>query len=692
MPADRLLTTVLRAYQGAPDSKQTDAILGTTTSLLTTLSNPLNISLLTSHLLTAPAIWNGATDLRICLRIIAIFNTAAITVHQNELDGHSSQKTYDAYQPRKGGGIGSDDWARAVVKGADDRSPRWQHLLVIAGVLLGMESRDRHGLSAGLKITLERAMVTAANLSLENPTRDGILAADCIVLSLNHAFPLLSDGVRAGIDYDKLVVIMIRTMTATEGYQDGLFLQDIDADVRQVSADKFEWSPKSISFLDLQRRASSPLVSSMGPLSRLIAHAVENMRNPLLTVEIREHLLSFTGRLLEGWKRNKLSGLDPSEDAIYLTPDTLQHTVPILWQVLKTAMFATVVILRGLMARTLVDPALSTRRLAPIAASETLVILGNIHFISSRLGSNSFSAYVFVNLSSIDILSSYPLESRELLKSIYPATAGQIPAGPLERNHDLFYLNTCEHLTTILSPPDNESLVISVAAPYLNPTANASFLEIFEAAHSAVLAALAAPQNTKLTARFIPTYVDALFRSFPTNLSPRQFRFAFKTLLQLTTPPTPLSTSEPLLAETLLELLHHRAIHAPSNPLPPAVYNRDAANMPQLDNQPSLSEQAVLMLTLLDALPYLPIPVLHDWLSISADLLNVIGDAYMREHCKARFWEVLESGEMDVERSAVCVGWWNTWGGRDKVLFGRNSGGNGQYVMSGGLGEVKSRL
>ncbi|KAK6597450.1 peroxin 8 [Botrytis cinerea] len=570
MPADRLLTTVLRAYQGVPDPAQTDRILGTTTSLLTTLTNPLNISLLTSHLLTAPAIWNNPDGLRICLRIISVFNTAAITVHKNEVESHNEHPPYDAYQPRKGGGIVSDDWARAVIKGADDRSPRWQHLLVIAGVLLGMENGGRHGLSSGLRSTLERALVTAANLALENPMRDGILAAESIVLALNHAFPLLSDGVRAGLNYDTLVMIMVRSVTALEGYQDGI-------------------KPNTVVY---------------GATCE--THRTRNRKYEQLSARnrIREHLLSFSGRLLEGWKRNKLSEIDLSEEEAFLTPETLQITAPVLWQVLKSAMFATVVILQGLMTRTVLDPILSTRRLAPIGASETLIILGNIHFISSRLGSNSFSAYVFVNLSSIDILSNYPLESRELLKAIYPTQAGEIPNSPLQRNHDLFYLNTCEHLTDILSPPDNESLIISVAAPYLNPTAHPGFLEIFEAAHSAVLAALSAPQNTKLTARFIPTYVDALFNSFPNNLSPRQFRYAFKSLIHITTPPTPLSTAEPMLAETLLEMLHHRATHAPTSPLPQSVYMRDIAS--QQDSQTPLSEQAYLMLTLLDALPNLP--------------------------------------------------------------------------------------
>lgn len=676
MPADRLLTTVLGAFQRPPDEEQTSRILSSTTSLLTTLSNPLNVTLLTSQLLTAPAIWNQVDSLATPLRIISIFNTAAITVRKHQLEGYD--KPYDAYKPRLGGGISCDDWARAVIKGADNRSARWKHVLVIGGVLLGMEGQERKGLSRGLRATLEGAVVTAANLALEISANSGILGVESVVLALNNTFPLLSDIVRNGLNYDALVMVMVQAMTSTEGYQDGYFLDAIDFDVRQVSGNKFDWSQNSPSFLQLQKLASKPLVSSMGPLSRLIAHAIENVPNSLRVVETREHLLAFTNRILASWQRNKLSEIDPSEETTFLTPDTVRVTFPVLWQVLKTTMFAIVVILRASIGRTLIDPILA-KSLAPKAASQSLQILRNIHFISSRLGSNAFSAYTFVNMTAIDILSRYPQESSNFLRKIYPSQAGLIPAHPLQRNLDLFYLNTSEHFTLVLQPSDNETLIVTPASPYINSTADPRLREIFEAAHSAMLAVLATPQNTDLTAKTIPFYVESLFNCFPTNLSPRQFRFAFKTLMHITTPPSPLSVSQPMLSETLLELLHYRALNAPTKPLPPAAYSDGAVQK----NQPPLSEQAVLLLTLLDALPNLLLGILEYWLPLAADLLNVIEDKSMKEYCKARFWDVLESGEMDVERSAVCVEWWSTRGGRERVLFGDMERGP---FMSGGLG------
>lgn len=686
MATDRLLATVLRAYQNPQDTLQTTRILSTTTSLLTTLSNPLNITLITSQLLIAPAVWSQVDGLRTSLRILSTFNTASITIRQNQLDGQLEKGA-------QGGGVSSDEWVRAVIQGADDKSPRWRHLLVIGGVLIGMESQGRQGLGRSLRTALEKALVMAVNLALEE--LDTMLGTESIILALTHSFDLLSDNAKMSLNYDALAPIMIRSIISAEGYEEGYFLGAINKDVTQIPGNKLDWSSKSSGFLQLQQVASKPLVNSMGPLSRLTADAFVNMRDSRRIPSLLDDLLAFSDMIAKQWRLNKLSGLNPFEETILLTQDTARLTYPVLWQVLKTLMFAMVNILRAIIGRTLVDPVLAADIVAPNLASRTLQILRNIYFISSRLGSNTFTAYTFTFLTSIDILSRYSMESRLFLSQIRPTYAGKIPSHSLDRNLDLYFLNTCEHFTLILSPKDSESLIIATATPYLDLLADQNLMEIFEAAHSAMLAALAAPQNAEMTLKIIPFYTEALFRSFPTNLSPRQFRFAFKTLLQITAPPAPLSASQPLLPDTLLELLHYRAIHAPTNPLPPALVLRGDTDTKAIGNSPPLSEQSILMLTLLDALPFLPYGALEEWLPLSAELLNMIDDSAMREICKARFWEVLESGEMDVDRAAICVAWWSTRGGRETVLYGRErlAESTGPF-MSGGLGPPRdgSRL
>jgi len=296
----------------------------------------------------------------------------------------------------------------------------------------------------------------------------------------------------------------------------------------------------------------------------------------------------------------------------------------------------------------------------------------NLYFISSRLGTDSFSQYTFIYLTAIDILGNYPLQADAFLKEIRPSVAGEIPVSPLERCLDLYFLNTAEHFTLILPSHSNEDLLVAAAIPYLAAGGNNNLLPIFEAAHSVMLAVFSAPQSVALAGNHLPFYVDALFRVFPDNLSPRQFRLAFKTLLRVTAPPSPLSATQPDLPATLLELVHYRALHAPCAPLPPKPIPQGTTT---LESQPALSEQAVLTLTLLDALPFLRLP-------LAAELLHVIPDHGMRELGIKRFWEILLSGEMDPERSQICVAWWETRGGRESVLYG--PAGEGPY-MSGAL-------
>lgn len=157
---------------------------------------------------------------------------------------------------------------------------------------------------------------------------------------------------------------------------------------------------------------------------------------------------------------------------------------------------------------------------------------------------------------------------------------------------------------------------------------------------------------------------------FPANLSPRQFRLAFKNLVRIASPPSAIAAAQPLLAPTLLELIHERAIHASSTPLAPdATFNPplDAAADEPPPAKPQ-SEQAVLTLTLIDTLPTLPLDLLQEWLPLSAALVHHIPDAAMRDSCRAHFWETLVSSEMNAERSHLCVAWWTTKGGREMLL------------------------
>jgi hypothetical protein len=177
---------------------------------------------------------------------------------------------------------------------------------------------------------------------------------------------------------------------------------------------------------------------------------------------------------------------------------------------------------------------------------------------------------------------------------------------------------------------------------------------------------------------------------FPDNLSARQFRLAFKTVIKVTAPPSLVANSQPLLPSILLEVLHERALNASDKTLPQST--QGAASAQGL--APPVSEQAALILALIDSLCFLRVEDLEEWLPLTANLIHTIRTPEMREMCIERFWEALSSGEMDVDRAHYCVTWWSTRGGRELVLFGNTAPGadsgshaEGAY-MSGAVGGV----
>ncbi|RYP73139.1 hypothetical protein DL771_003775 [Monosporascus sp. 5C6A] len=736
MPADRMLTTVLRAYQDPPSAAATqiDAIFGTTTSLLSALNNPLNLSLLTSHFLTARAIWQQQTptDLRTCLRVISVYNTAAFHVRRNELESAHLPPG----QPRLGGGLSADEWTRAVVKGADDRSSRWRHCLVLTGILMGMEAEDRRSLSRGLRGTLEQAVVTAANLAVEDPVRTGPLGSGAVVLALTYSFPLLSDYVKGMLNCNALLPAIVEGMIGGEGFQKGGFIRAISADIAPEK--NVWWSTNSPSVGRLQHLVSRPLVQNMGPLSRLAAFAVQHAADSNTVLQCQDDLLDFTAGLLERWGRCPLSSIDMTAEAATLPPEVLQGPWAVLWELLKKIMYAVVATLQPIMGRTLLDSNLRRDFIAPAVASKTLHTLRNLSFVSSRQGASAFQVYTFTYLTSIDIITRYPEACIAFLEDTQPPPPpptqnGQTTPPPLAQVLTLFYLNTAEHLPLPIPTPACETLIVAPATSLLAPNSWLSYaqiqpespsslsqfqspnynapqqqrqqqppppalaLELFEASHSCVLSALSCPQHGALAASLVPYYVDALLSSFPARVSPRQFRLAFRTVAQIAGgPPFPLAASHPDLAETLLEMVRWRAAEsgeASTAPLPsssssPSPASASASAAPE--QQPPLSEQTTLLLALVDAIPYLPLHAVEEWLTRAALALPSVPDPAMRDAVRRRICEVLVSGELDVERAALGVAWWGVGGGREMVLFGPPppppGNGDGEFMMSGALG------
>nr|KAK5443153.1 hypothetical protein LTR18_005831 [Exophiala xenobiotica] len=665
---DRSLATLLRSLQTSDYPDDALRLLPTATNLLSRLSNSLNVTLLTSHVLSHDLLYPQPIELSHCRQIFSVFYTAVLRLIEDKQD--PAREHLRSH-------LSVGEWVKAVVHGADDKSPRWRHTLLIGGLLLAFQSRNFEELRPDLRNKLEAALVTASNLALlqKDSEPNSELA---VVFVLNHVFPILSDHHRAQVRYDLLLPVLVdATFFSREGLGQAYWIGAVDNDVRQSSSQKFNWPVNSASFNKVTEIKSKSLISALGSLSRLTAYCIDNVQDSMLIVYSANKIAEFARNLATSWRQNKLSEVDPREEAQYLDQETTSKTFPVLLQLLRDTMFATIIILRSVLGRVLCDPNLASDTTAPGVAIQSLHILRDTYFISHRFGLISSSQYTFVNFTSIDILSRYQAQSENFLETIRPVQLGRIPIHPLDRLYDLFFLNTAEHFTLIASPRLSQELLFNAAAPYVDPRGDPRLSEIFEAAHSVMLAIVAAPQNAEVAANNMPFYVETLLQSFPRPLTARQFRFAVKSIVRLAAPPSTIAVSMPLMQAVVLDLLRERMEHASEDLLPPDPSLRTEGNQP-------LSEKAVLLLSIIDCLSTLPIPLLEEWLPLTAHLLHQMRNPSQKQQCQRRLWETLSDGEMDVDRAASCVAWWTSRGGREHVMFGEQPEEQ-DYMMSGAL-------
>lgn len=322
--------------------------------MLTLLFNPLNVTLLTGQLLSAPAVWTRPADLRATARVMGVFHVASIQILKNE----RGLLFMDSLALRPN--LGRQAWVVAVMKGLDDKSYRWRHLLALGGLLTGFEGQERKGISESLRTKLGAAIVLALNLALEDIEESPELAVNSIVLVVSLVFGLLTEHEKSGINHDALLPRLFwASFFSKEGLHFGYFLSTIDADIVEGDNRKFDWSVKSSTYSQVEHLMTSPMVSSLGALSRVIAYSVDHVRNVDLLPTLFGDISAFTRSLCIQWRQNKLSEIDPTEEKTFLSDDTLQTSLPLLWKALKSSLFSIVVILTSLMEHVLGDARMS---------------------------------------------------------------------------------------------------------------------------------------------------------------------------------------------------------------------------------------------------------------------------------------------------------------------------------------------
>lgn len=164
-------------------------------------------------------------------------------------------------------------------------------------------------------------------------------------------------------------------------------------------------------------------------------------------------------------------------------------------------------------------------------------------------------------------------------------------------------------------------MLIGAATPYLGIGSDPRLGHIFEAAHSVMLAVFSTPGGSSdYFAKHIRPYIEVLFQAFPQTISPRQFRIAIKTLVRIT------PGNEP---SVILDLVLARLKQNPAE------------------------QSETLVLTLVDALAFLPMEQLEEW-------LPVIFTEARNHSLDGTFWQAITNREMGADRAALCLRWWTT--------------------------------
>jgi len=99
---DNILRILLQPGQADPNRPEGSRVYASAANILATLTNPLNVSLLSTQILVSPAIWQSPDGLRAALRTFGVFQSAVLGKIETP-----------------GVILGVEDWLNALVRGAN---------------------------------------------------------------------------------------------------------------------------------------------------------------------------------------------------------------------------------------------------------------------------------------------------------------------------------------------------------------------------------------------------------------------------------------------------------------------------------------------------------------------------------------------------------------------------------------------
>lgn len=319
--------------------------------------NPFNISLLVKELVLSPAITSYDDDPERAQSLLSLIHSATLHVIQRGDQFHAAKSVSRAEHGQEAA-LSKRQWLNAVEHGIDLQEAPSRSALVLAGLSTALSSdiESHSGLAA-----LENILVNAINRSVSTEI-ECLTTRVNVAVALGHAFSYLAPHHQVRLDCDALLPALLGVLLHNEHALGWVsVLPRVDQDLRHNQVRPLTWSAQSFSFARTSQISSSGLMRSLGPLSRVIAFVVENVKHANLIIPALDELVAWSTRLHDHWQHTLLSTLDATKEAAHFDHATLQNSLPVLWSLLKNSFFAIVVILGAVIGRVAVDKVLAPR-------------------------------------------------------------------------------------------------------------------------------------------------------------------------------------------------------------------------------------------------------------------------------------------------------------------------------------------
>lgn len=123
----------------------------------------------------------------------------------------------------------------------------------------------------------------------------------------------------------------------------------------------------------------------MGLLSKTIAYSTDHVRDPTRLQTMVDDVLAFSQILQTQWRQLSISKIDALAEATELSSETRDKTLPVLWRLLRSALFVVTILLKGVIGRVLNDRALAVANGTIMCASAywCIVVIDHLQLLVS---------------------------------------------------------------------------------------------------------------------------------------------------------------------------------------------------------------------------------------------------------------------------------------------------------------------